>query len=304
MARRRLAPIALLALLAAPAPAPASASVRDAPVVPRIDGKLRARLLTVYRAGRTRGNRAAVFAKVGDSITESGSFLQDVGCGGALLGTHRGLAATIRYFSRVTFPAGYTSAYCGIANSFTRASLTAVTGWDAGSALARMADPPAACPPPLDRPLRCELHLLRPSVALIMYGTNDLERAGTAAFRTRLRRVVSETLAAGVIPVLSTIPPRHRAAGSVFAARVGRFNDTIAGLARSQRVPLWNYWRALSAPSLIDQGVSDDGVHPSVFRGEAGADFSAAGLRYGYNQRNLTALQVLAAVRRAVLDAR
>jgi hypothetical protein len=297
---RRLAPVALVALLAAPAPA--SASVRYAPVVPRIDGKLRTRLLTVYRAGRARGNRAAVFAKVGDSITESGSFLQDVGCGGAALGGHRELAPTIRYFSRVTFPTGYASAYCGIANSFTRASVAAVTGWDAGRALARMDDPPASCPPPLDRPLRCELHVLRPSVALIMYGTNDLERASTGAFRGRLRRVVSETLAAGVMPVLSTIPPRRDGAG--FAARVGRFNETIAGLARAERVPLWNYWRALTAPAMVDQGVSDDGVHPSVFRDDNGADFSAAGLRYGYNQRNLTALQVLAAVRRAVLASR
>jgi hypothetical protein len=299
---RRLAPIALMVLLAAPAPAPASASVRDAPIVPRIEGKLRAHLVLVNRAGRARGNRAAVFAKVGDSITESGSFLQDVGCGGATLGSHRGLAATIRYFGSVTFPAGYSGAYCGIANSFTRASLTAVTGWSAVQALERMDNPPAACPPPLDRPLRCELHLLRPSVALIMYGTNDLERAGTGAFRNRLRRIVSETLAAGVIPVLSTIPPRRD--GASLAARVGRFNDTIAGLARSEQVPLWNYWRALTGPAMVDQGVSGDGIHPSVYREDSGADFTASGLRYGYNQRNLTALQVLAAIRRAVLNAR
>jgi hypothetical protein len=297
MARRRLLPIALLPCLLAPAPAAASA--RDAPVVPSINGALRKRLAAVYRAGRARGNRAAVFAKVGDSITESGSFLQDVGCGGATLGAHGELAATIRYFSRVGFPADYTGVYCGTANSFTRASVTATSGWDAGQALAGMDDPPRGCPPPLNRPLRCELHLLRPSLALIMYGTNDLERGSTRAFRNRLRAVVSETLAAGVIPVLSTIPPRRDSAE--FAARVGRFNDTIAGLARDQRVPLWNYWRAMTAPGMVDQGISGDGVHPSAFRGDAAADFSAAGLRYGYNQRNLTGLQVLAVLRRRLL---
>jgi hypothetical protein len=57
----------------------------------------------------------------------------------------------------------------------------------------------------------------------------------------------------------------------------------------------------MTASGMLDQGISDDGVHPSVLRGDAAADFTAAGLRYGYNQRNLTALQILSVIRRRVL---
>lgn len=86
------------------------------------------------------------------------------------------------------------------------------------------------------------------------------------------------------------------------------FNAAIASLAAAERVPLWNLHRALTAPGMVNQGVSDDGVHPSIYGncrppiGCASADFSPAGLRHGYNQRNLTALQVLTAVKRSVLD--
>jgi hypothetical protein len=270
--------------------------VRDAPVVPRIDGALRQRLAVVYRAGRARGNRAAVFAKVGDSITESGSFLQDIGCGQAQLGSRLGLAATIAFFRRVRFPDSYTSAWCGVANSFTRASTTAVMGWDAGVPLTRFTDQPVGCAAPFDRPLRCELRLLRPAFALVMYGTNDLERSGVGMFRARLRRLVDTTLAAGTVPVLSTIPPRHDG----FAARVPVFNAVIAALAATERVPLWNYARALAAPETLHSGLSDDGIHPSVYSGDQAAMLTGPGLGYGYNVRNLTALQVLAALRRAV----
>jgi hypothetical protein len=36
--------------------------------------------------------------------------------------------------------------------------------------------------------------------------------------------------------------------------------------------------------------------------GDQGADFTTTGLQYGYNQRNLTAVQVLAVIKRIVID--
>jgi GDSL-like Lipase/Acylhydrolase family len=286
------------ALLAAVAlAAPSAAGAAEPPVVPSLHGAVRDHVVAVYRAGLARGNRPGVFAKVGDSITESASFLQDVGCGQARLGARRDLAATIAFFRRTRLPASYASAWCTAANSFTRASAAATTGWDAAAPLARLADPPPGCGrPPLDRPLRCELRLLRPAFALVLYGTNDVERTGVATFRVRLRRVVRVTLAAGTVPVLSTIPPRH----DRFASRVSAFNAAIAGLAAAERVPLWNYHRALTAPGLLAEGISPDGIHPSVYSGDQAAVLDGPGLRYGYNVRNLTALEVLAALRRAV----
>jgi hypothetical protein len=286
----------LLALATVAAPGPAAAT---APGVPRIGGALRTRLAAIYRDGLARGNRPGVFAKVGDSITESGSFLQDVGCGSARLGAYRSLAPTVRFFSRTRLPSSYASAWCGVANSFTRASLTAAAGWDAGQALGRLERPSAACPAPFDQPLRCELRLLRPSVALVMYGTNDLERTGTGRFRTRLRAIVHAALGAGTIPVVSTIPARRDS--RVFAHRVAAFNAAIAGVARAERVPVWDLHAALGAPGTIDEGISHDGIHLSVFAGGEAATFSPAALQFGYNRRNLTALEVLAELRRTAL---
>jgi len=97
----------------------------------------------------------------------------------------------------------------------------------------------------------------------------------------------------------ATIPARRDS--RVFARRVAAFNTAIAAVARAERVPLWNLHTALSASGTINDGISDDGIHPTVFGGGEAATFSAAALRYGYNRRNLTALQMLAELRRTVL---
>jgi len=63
-------------------------------------------------------------------------------------------------------------------------------------------------------------------------------------------------------------------------------------VAAQRQAPLWNFWRALEA--LPSQGVEPGDIHPNVPPNERSDDFSSAGLRYGMNVRNLTALQVLA----------
>src|SRR5687767_13584443 len=49
--------------------------------LPEFDRETDAHVREVAAAGRARGNRADVVAKIGDSITESQSFLQDCGMG-------------------------------------------------------------------------------------------------------------------------------------------------------------------------------------------------------------------------------
>jgi hypothetical protein len=299
-----LAVAASLAIFAASARA---TPVPRLPVVPSLRGAVLHHARAIDARGRALGNDARVFAKVGDSITESGSFLQDLACQPARWGPWRELRETRSWFGERTFPARYASIWCGRANSFSRASLTAVSGWDAATSLGHLDDAPAACPGRLAHPLDCELHLLHPAAALVMYGTNDLERFSPRAFAENLRRIVARAEAAGVIPVLSTIPPRldsHR-----YARRVRVFNRRIAAVAQGQRVPLWNYWRSLMGRRMINHGVGDDGIHPSVYGGCRpplgcrSTDFTRAGLRYGYDQRNLGALRVLDRLRRRVLRA-
>jgi hypothetical protein len=79
-----------------------------------------------------------------------------------------------------------------------------------------------------------------------------------------------------------------------FSERVARFNAEIAALAENRALPLWNFWRQMVEPGVPDQGLSDDGVHPSALCPPCTAiDFRPAGLRYGYDLRNLGALRVL-----------
>jgi hypothetical protein len=298
-----LAAVTAAALLAGTARAD---GVADLPVIPSLRGGVGDHVREIAGRGDAAGNHRDVFAKVGDSITESGSFLSDLACDEPAWGSWDRLSSTLRFFGRRTFPDGYTDVWCGTANSFSRASVTAVTGWDASNALGSLDDPPAGCEGALAHPLDCEYHLLRPSVALIMYGTNDLERFSATTFRSNLAEIVHRSIRAGVIPVLSTIPPRLDS--DQYAGRVGEFNRRIAAVAAGRNVPLWNYWRSLQGAEMVHHGISDDGVHPNLYGGcqePLGCrafDFTSEALRYGYNQRNLGALRVLARVRGAALS--
>jgi hypothetical protein len=293
---RALLAVAIVAIGLALAPAADAAGLRTTPVVPPLAGATGEHVRAIFSAGLAAGNEADVFAKVGDSITESGSYLQDLACEEPAWGRWTGLASTRGFYGLHTFPSGYTSVYCGLANSFSRASAVAVSGWDAADALAvPMHDPPSGCAGL--SPLACEYRLLHPGVALIMYGTNDVESFTPDAYQANLAAIVERSVAAGVVPVLSTIPPRTDSRER--NRRVVRFNRRVIAVADQYQVPIWNYWRSLQGEAIVDHGISDDGVHPNIYGGcEAplgcrSLDFTRRGLRYGYNQRNLGALRVL-----------
>lgn len=159
--------------------------------------------------------------------------------------------------------------------------------------------PPPECQPPDNTPLRCEIKAIRPGVAIVMFGTNDLNVGfSPATFTENLDRIVAELVGAGVIPILSTIPPRtdDKAAD----ARVSDYNMAAIAVAEERGVPLVNFWRALNGPEMLDRGMEDDGIHPSDI--DLGASFTTQGLRYGQNQRNLITLQTLDKIRRIVYD--
>jgi hypothetical protein len=277
------------------------------PIVPRIDPAMRERLGAIFAQGQALGNHPDVFVKVGDSITVSEAFLTDVGCGAVDLADHRAVQQAIDFFSQRTFPASYASAWCGVANAFTRTSLSAGVGWTADVPMQPFSGPPPdprCAEPPYDAPLPCELSLLRPSVALIMFGTNDVERSSDpATFAQELQALVGVSVAAGAIPILSTIPPRP--SDAAMDERVKTYNEAIVRVAAAARVPLVNYWRALIDGDTVNEGISEDGVHPNVYGGCSphcgSADFGPEGLRYGYNVRNLTALQALEKVLRTMI---
>jgi hypothetical protein len=267
----------------------------ELPVVPVLGPAVAGHLERIANRGKSAGNLPGVFAKIGDSITASPSFLQALACRSPRLGSWSELRGTVGFFGETPVPRGIEVPECPTSNSYSRVGVAAAPGWRAVDALAPLEAPPGCEGLPA---VSCELQLLRPSVALIMFGTNDLEDFNAIQFRRDLARLARLVSSAGTIPVISTIPPRPR---WPFAQRVTRFNAELAALAENRALPLWNYWRQMTGPGVPDQGLGEDGVHPSVLCPPCTAiDFRPEGLRQGYALRNLGALLVLDRLRRSV----
>jgi len=272
-----------------------AAEWEELPVVPALDPVVASHLQKVADRGERSGNSPGVFAKIGDSITASPSFLQALACRTPRLGAWSELRGTLEFFGGTAVPPGAEEPLCAVSNSFSRLGVAAVGGWRAVDALSPRESFPECQGLPA---VSCELRLLRPSVALIMFGTNDLKDFDAVEFRRYLARVARLVSSAGTIPVISTIPPRLQ---RPFSQRVARFNAEIAALAENRALPLWNFWRQMVESGAPNQGLSRDGVHPSALCPPCTAvDFRPVGLRYGYALRNLGALRVLDRLRRQI----
>lgn len=241
----------------------------------------------IFLDGQARGNLPNVFSQVGDSITVADQFLNQIGSGNYNLGAYSQYSGVISYFSGPT----------GLGrNPFDPTHLAAGNGWSTFDVLDPDFANGAVCQPG-ESPLHCEYRVVRPSVALIMLGTNDAGGVTTADYTANLRRIVDISIEMGVIPVLSTLPPRL--AGAASPTIIDQYNQIIVSTARSYDLPLWNYWQALQG--LPNQGLSSDGVHPSTPPDYFNAHFDDYHLQYGFPVRNLTALQVLDQLWRQVL---
>jgi hypothetical protein len=286
---------ALLVLGVAFSPESYGAEWEELPVTPALGPAVSSHLEKIANRGTRVGNQPGVFAKIGDSITASPSFLEALACRRPQLGEWSELRGTLEFFATTPVPPGSEEPLCAVSNSYSRVGVAAVPGWRAVDALAMLEASPECQALPA---VSCELQLLHPSVALIMFGTNDLEDFTAVQFRRDLARVIRLVSSAGTIPVISTIPPR---ATRRFSPRVARFNEEIAALAENRALPLWNYWRQMVEPGVPHLGLGDDGVHPSALCPPCTAiDFRSAGLRQGYALRNLGALLVLDRLRRHV----
>jgi uncharacterized protein YraI len=237
--------------------------------------------------GLAKGNLPHSFTRVGDSISAAPQFLTPIGNGTYRLGDYGYLSTAISFFSG---PNGRG------ANPFSAASLAARNGWSTESVLNPANADPNVCRAG-ETPLACEYRLTRPAVALIMFGTNDSGGMPTATFQANLQAIVQTSISMGVIPVLSTIPPKRY--NPATDGRVAEFNQVIVATARAYDIPLWDYYQAMVG--LPNNGLAPDGVHPSAPPDGLTTVFDAEHLRYGYTVRNLTALQVLYALWQQVL---
>jgi hypothetical protein len=271
----------LTSVVVTPVPADQETSGSAPPAsYPYLSG-LNENLLEIFELGQQLGNRPDVFSKVGDSITISGVFLTPVGTGRYSLGQYTYLQPVIDYFSET---------YALTNNSFANFPLAAKEGWGARMVLRDGMGDERYCGE-FETPLECEYRLVKPMLALIMLGTNDLPGITLDGYELSMRQIIEYSLEQGVIPVISTIPPIHR---DSIRARVAEFNALLEELSSEYRVPLWDYWAAVI--NLPNQGMWFDGVHPSPAPAGHNADFQPQYLGYGYTIRNLTALQALDAV--------
>jgi peptidoglycan/LPS O-acetylase OafA/YrhL/lysophospholipase L1-like esterase len=217
----------------------------------------------------------AVFAKVGDSITASPSFLTCVDNGTCNLGDHTDLEPMIRFFA-----AGNAAG----ASPFDRASLAATGGWTT-------ADELAGASAPIDQ----ELAAIAPRYAVTLLGTNDVRTGRTLdAFGADLWTIVDRALAHGAIPILSTMPAQHGDPDS--NAKIPLYNRAIRAIAQGRGVPLVDLHQALA--TLPGDGIGSDGLHPSTAP-DGACVLTTGDLQYGYNTRNLLTLEALDRARRA-----
>jgi hypothetical protein len=273
-----------------PASIPAGQEQNPPASLPNLTGvitNVTSRARQIYRAGQKLGNHANVFSKVGDSITASQYFLLPIGQGQYQLGSYAQLQKVIDYFSAAPARDGR--------NSFENPSLAAHDGWTTSTVL-NPAEAWAQVCQPGETPLACEYRVVKPSVALIMLGTNDMAVNTPEVFRANLSTIVQTTIDNGVIPILSTVPYHDG-----YEASVPVFNQIIVDTANSYRIPLWDFHRVLDA--LPNHGLAD-GTHPTPPPGgdlSLAADFSPENLNYGYTLRNLTALYALDTVWRKAM---
>jgi hypothetical protein len=141
-----------------------------------------------------------------------------------------------------------------------------------------------------ESPLACEYRTHKPSIAIIMFGTNDVTYTAPDAFNFYLRTIVNQTLDAQVLPVLSTFPTRPEDPTKSLL-----LNRVVVKVATEYDVPLINLSRALEP--LPHHGVDPaDTIHLSVPADKRVDIFDAAHLQAGFTVRNLVTLQALEAV--------
>ncbi len=244
----------------------------------------------IYDRGIGLGNRPNVFSKVGDSITVATWVFYPIGWGQQQLGNYSYLQPAIDYFSSEIIRDGN--------NSFSNIPLAADNQWTTTDLLDPAKGDPAVCGA-TETPLDCEYRIARPSIALILIGTNDVASLDGATYRRNLETILDKTIGRNILPVLSTLPRR-----TGFDAQIDEFNAIIRSTAGQYQIPIWQFHEIL-AP-LPNNGLDADGVHPSfppvtLGQWEATANFIGENLNYGYNQRNLTALIVLDALWRQVI---
>ncbi|BCX03902.1 MAG: hypothetical protein KatS3mg053_1840 [Candidatus Roseilinea sp.] len=261
------------------------------PVLPEITPAMAESLRAIYQAGLAKGNNPRVFAKLGDCMTENEYFLVPLSAGRYQLGDYMALKPTLEHFLGV--PARANGGRPWDKDSFATVGLASAGGFNVAGPLDPTWSNPEWCAAD-ESPLQCEFRVSRPAFAVVMFGTNDVNTTDLVTYDFYLRTIISQTLDAGVIPILNTFPTRPEN-----PAKTRQLNQIVVKVAQDYSVPLVNLNRALAM--LPHQGVDPkDTTHLTVPPDGRVDIFSGEHLQYGFTVRNLVTLQALDAVLRAV----
>jgi hypothetical protein len=238
------------------------------------------RIRMIYQTGLALGNQPNVFAVVGDSNSVNTAFLSPIDAGVYDLGEYQYLQDTI-------------DAYRG---SFRHDSVAAIVGINTTRLYNASFNDSLNCAPGETR-IACEYRLKRPSVALILIGTNDV--SNWQHFEANYRPLIEFTLAQGIVPIL--VNKGDDLESTKYGAPFGAINAIIARLSQEYGLPLADVHSAIQA--LPNKGFLSDGFHYNAPPGGGSVNFTGEAMNYGHTVRNLVTLQALDAVRRALMGA-
>lgn len=245
-----------------------AADWQNLPVVPE---HISQEMLALYAQGLNMGNDAHAISVIGDCQNVPSVFL------GALddpqqyrLGDQYAyLQAAIDWFS----------------GSFSRKGAAVSGGFNVATVLSQFRADPQLCQQG-ESPLECELRLQKPSIVIVSMETWWSKRP-PEVYEGYMRQILDTIIAHGAVPILATKADNLEGDNAI--------NLVIAELACEYKIPLWNFWSA--ADPLPSHGLWTDGFHLTV-----GQDFfdDPNEMLSGRTTRNLTALQALNSVWRAV----
>jgi hypothetical protein len=249
-------------------PTPPPQDWMNMPVIPQISE----RMLEVYRLGQQAGRDPAHFSKIGDCQNITTYFLASFDDPRLYrLGSqYAGLQSTIDHF----------------AGSWSRESLAVKGGLNVAAALNPAWADPKQCQAG-ETPIACEIRVNNPIIVTI--SMEESWSGDLVKYKLYLRKIVEYVLSQNVIPILTTRAEIPGSSNSI--------NAVVDRVAYDYQVPLWNFGAAtLSLPSY---GLTEDGFHLT----QAANYFDdPASMEAGWPWRNLTALQAIDAVYRAVND--
>jgi hypothetical protein len=234
--------------------------------LPIIPVQISPRVREIYQSGLAMGNHAHIFSRIGDCASAAPAFL--VGFDrNTNLGDYTYLQPALDFYK----------------GSFERPSLAAKAGLNSAGLLTTLWTGEQCLKN--ETLLDCQYRLDRPSFAFISIGTNEAYyvHENPGSFERNMRIIIEDTIAQGIVPVLSTKADNVEGDDSI--------NATIARLALEYEIPLWNFW--LAVQPLPDHGMVEP-EHLSSVSYANFTDFSIPNsLQYGMQVRNLTALQML-----------